>query len=94
VYLRFTATYSVQLLFIDGRVSSSIIPMMLPRFSGRGLYMSFMYPVLFALLQVMEHSTFAYTPGGLFPRSSIATMLISRRSMVLETPCSCLYCSG
>lgn len=44
---------SVQLLFIDGRVSASMLPMMLPKFASSGIYSSYVYPVLFSMLQVL-----------------------------------------
>lgn len=42
----------MQLLFIDGRVSASMLPLMLPKFASRGVYSTYIYPVLFALLKV------------------------------------------
>lgn len=42
---------SVQLLFIDGRVSASMLPMMLPKFASHGVYSTYIYPVLFAVLK-------------------------------------------
>jgi hypothetical protein len=42
---------SVQLLFIDGRVSASMLPMMLPKFASHGVYSTCIYPVLFAVLK-------------------------------------------
>ena len=55
----FVGLSSVQLLFIDGRVSAGIIPMMLPKFASGGLYSRFIYPVLFALLQVIVDIAYA-----------------------------------
>jgi len=42
----------VQLLFIDGRVSASMLPLMLPKFASRGVYSTYIYPVLFGVLKV------------------------------------------
>jgi hypothetical protein len=72
----------VQLLFIDGRVSAGIIPMMLPRFSGSGLYSSFVYPVLIRLLQVIiTLRTTSYTAKlicSLVPLQMVTSLAVVR----------------